>query len=235
MDKPSHASQVLSFKKKLHTWERWISQVPHLKWVLSNLNAWERCINQVLHLKYFLSKKNYTLERWINQLPHLKWVLSNLNTWERWINQVPHLKYVCQEKVTTCGRKYCIKKNYKKNKNKKLSTRMYLSKRKFHNWACAKFDTVAMVKQWKLWGRILHEEKQSWARFTEEIYIYIHEVTKKKKRSCLATWLRKKKRKKKKILCLLQEVFLRFPNLCAMKIVNYVRLELPFYSAGQRV
>ena len=31
------------------------------------------------------------------------------------------------------------------NMQKNLSTKMYLSKRKFHNRACAKFDTVAMV------------------------------------------------------------------------------------------
>ena len=31
------------------------------------------------------------------------------------------------------------------NMQKNLSTKMYLSKRKFHNRACAKFNTVAMV------------------------------------------------------------------------------------------
>ena len=40
------------------------------------------------------------------------------------------------------------------------------------------------------------------------IYIYIYAHTR------FATWLRKKK---KKILCLLQELFLRFPNLCSMQ------------------
>ena len=102
---------------------------------------------------------------------------------------------------------------------KKLSTRMYLSKRKFHNrelvqnltqlrWS---LETMKIVRPDTTWRKTVMSTV-----YRRKIYIYTR-LPKKKKKKIMPCYMTEKEEKKKKILCLLQEVFLRFPNFCAMR------------------